>query len=600
MKTKLLIILALISFAVQAAVPIKWVVETARTEIEKFNAYRGETLSLEATLLNAGKPLAMDVQDACIFWQTNGMGNLYWSKPATVSNNVITAEWKPAFDVGASMYNCFLGSPNTSYRAAFRLRMLDSPGFTPAALLLPDPIEVYLKSDLVVPGPVAYYFDFDGLFYVQSADNPNRYYAPNGLWLEYGFVSYDYEGSSQWIACYDSEREALYFSRLSGLDNPSADLITFEGYGTFTRTNVFDRLMVESAMTNYYNRSEVDKLFESIPSGGGTNSSGGIAVEKDPTVPDWAKSATKPTYSASEVGAPTKAEFEEHKEESSLVYQLFSGSNIVAEVTNYNSAVHAPSLRILRMGDDGEYNIVWSETNGLERIWKKSESNTLEKVTSLEAKVEKTYAPRAWSKTTSALGADAPAETTWISTPTTVFAGGLEFQKTLTSSGQLWFLRSNGMTSVSTNRYGILDISSADGTSIFTIKKTDSYLVGVDADGLSVSGNTVTMTLSVVSESHPFVRYTPSLSPKAWEKEEDGFTSPIDVVWSGSSGAWICTVTTEAKEGYFTFEFLQEGSTLIQNGGVMDVSSGILCTDGEHKCRPVYQADGSVEWEVFQ
>ena len=282
------------------------------------------------------------------------------------------------------------------------------------------------------------------------------------------------------------------------------------------------------------------------------------------------------------------------------MYQLFSGSNIVAEVTNYNSAVHAPSLRILRMGDDGKYNIVWSETNGLERIWKRSESNTLEKVTSLETKVEKTYASRAWSKTTSGLGADAPNETTWVSTPTMVIAGGLEFQKTITSSGQLWFLRSNGMTTIGKNNAGIFDISAADGKSIFTIEKTDSYLVGVSADSIRVNGNTVTMTLNVVSDEHPYLRYSPSLSPANWEKEEDGFTSPISVSWQGSSGAWVCTVQTTASEGFFTFEFTMEGETKIRNGGVMDASAGILCTDGVHKCRPVYQSDGSVKWEVFQ
>jgi hypothetical protein len=180
-----------------------------------------------------------------------------------------------------------------------------------------------------------------------------------------------------------------------------------------------------------------------------------------------------------------------------------------------------------------------------------------------------------------------------------VIAGGLEFQKTITSSGQLWFLRSNGMTTIGKNNAGVFDISAADGKSIFTIEKTDSYLVGVSADSIRINGNTVTMTLNVVSDEHPYLRYSPSLSPANWEKEEDGFTSPISVSWQGSSGAWICTIQTAASEGFFTFEFTMEGETKIKNGGVMDVSSGILCTDGVHKCRPVYQSDGSVKWEVF-
>lgn len=42
-------------------------------------------------------------------------------------------------------------------------------------------------------------------------------------------------------------------------------------------------------------------IFDTLPSGGGGG--GGITQEVDPTVPAWAKASTKPTYTASEVGA---------------------------------------------------------------------------------------------------------------------------------------------------------------------------------------------------------------------------------------------------------------------------------------------------------
>ena len=151
------------------------------------------------------------------------------------------------------------------------------------------------------------------------------------------------------------------------------------------------------------------------------------------------------------------------------------------------------------------------------------------------------------------------------------------------------------------NSGGYFDISASDGTSVFSIEKTDSYMSPVDADGISVNGNTVTIRLSVVSAEHPFLRYTPTLNaPITWQREEDGFSSPIAVTWSGSSGAWVATVATTAKEGFFQFEFFQEGGTKIKSGGAMDVSmGGILCTDGIHKCRPVYNSNGTVTWEVF-
>jgi hypothetical protein len=322
----------------------------------------------------------------------------------------------------------------------------------------------------------------------------------------------------------------------------------------------------------------------------------GLAMAKDVV------SAEAVTNIAREVSAPITNEIDKLKTESTLVYRLFSGSNIVMEVTNYNSRVNPPAMKLERLNDKGIYEVMWTETNGLERTYNRAASNTAEQVAALEKKAAETYAPRGWSATTSGLGADAPKDTTWISTPTTVIAGGLEYSKVVTSSGQLWFLRSNGMVAnVGGNSGGYFDISASDGTSVFSIEKTDSYMAPVDADGISVNGNTVTIRLSVVSADHPFLRYTPTLNaPITWQKEEDGFSAPIAVSWSGSSGAWVATVTTTAKEGFFQFEFFQEGGTKIKSGGAMDVSTGgILCTDGIHKCRPVYNSNGTVTLEVF-
>jgi hypothetical protein len=285
---------------------------------------------------------------------------------------------------------------------------------------------------------------------------------------------------------------------------------------------------------------------------------------------------------------------EETQKETQLVYRLYSGSNVVFEVTNYNSRAKAPSLRLLCLTETNTYETIWTETNGMHRTLLQAQQYANEVVNN----ASKNFAPRAWSQTTSGLGEEAPSQTTWISTPTTVIAGGFEPQKVITASGTFWIITSNGMNTISTNRYGYIDIAAADGKSAITIEKTDSYMVGVAPDSIVVNGNTVTITVPVVSNTHPFLRYTPTLSPAAWGKEEDGFTSPIEVNWSGTSGAWSCSIETTASQGFFAFEFLQEGGTKIRNNGVVDVSGGILCTDGIHRVRPVY-SNGSVTWEVF-
>ena len=132
-----------------AAVPLAWTVETSRAQVAQFEAYRGETLDLEATMKSYGSPLATPAQPSLywqpfsevlqpdLYWQTNGMGAAWWTAPATASGNVLRATWSPTNDCGGTVYNCFIGGPDATYRAAFRLRMLPSPGYTPNHLKLP-------------------------------------------------------------------------------------------------------------------------------------------------------------------------------------------------------------------------------------------------------------------------------------------------------------------------------------------------------------------------------------------------------------------------------------------------------------------------------
>ena len=120
-----------------AAVPVEWDVEVARVQPAMFSAYRGETLELSARMLRGGRPFEAPLEGAALYWQTNGMGSAYWAAPASCASNVLSAVWSPTNDVGAATYNCFIGVPGGSYRAAFRLRLLDSPGASPNSLPLP-------------------------------------------------------------------------------------------------------------------------------------------------------------------------------------------------------------------------------------------------------------------------------------------------------------------------------------------------------------------------------------------------------------------------------------------------------------------------------
>ena len=271
-------------------------------------------------------------------------------------------------------------------------------------------------------------------------------------------------------------------------------------------------------------------------------------------------------------GMATAEEVAQLRTDASLVYQLLMGSNVVAEVTNYNSRVHAPSFRLLQLDPDThEYITVWAETNGLARTLAAANEYT----DAAAAELAGRKADRAWGKYTSGLGAEAPSNTTWVSSPVTVIAGGYEYAKVLTSAGEAWVLCSNGMQAgPDTNAY--FRVATMDGESLFSVERTESVLIGVDATGIRCSGNTVTIPLDVVSAEAPVCYACNDLVSGNWvnlvETTPDWITSAES---SGSPGAWTWTITTTSPCGFFQFRALQEGRTVIRNNASVELSQGI-------------------------
>ena len=146
------VLLATLAVTSNAAVPLRWTVETSRVQPAVFDAVRGETLDLEATFNTYGKPLELAFNGASIYWQTNGMGSAWWTEAATVSSNRILATFTPSMDPGANSVVGFLGSPGSNYRAAFTLRFRHGPGATPNAIANPVPV-LDLANTTVINAP---------------------------------------------------------------------------------------------------------------------------------------------------------------------------------------------------------------------------------------------------------------------------------------------------------------------------------------------------------------------------------------------------------------------------------------------------------------
>ncbi len=349
-----------------------------------------------------------------------------------------------------------------------------------------------------------------------------------------------------------------------------------------------------------YNMYAPDWTSWTVPSLLKASTNAAVAVV-EPHVSDM---ANPHNVTAEQIGAAPAAitnEMAEMCTESSLVYRLYQGSNVVVEVTNYNSQVNAPELKIMQLNESDEYITVWAETNGLARTLASARRYTDDAT----GAVVQAVAPRAWSKVTAGMGVDAPSNTTWISTARTVIAGGLEPEKHVTSGGAIWILTSNGMTAdfhPQTNNTAFIDLSNADGTPVFRVEKTDSFLVGVHVDDVTVDGNALVCRVGVVASEHPLVRVRASLTSGDWAKEEDGIPASLaTVTWSGTAGNWTCRIqnNTGGSQLFAQMEYFQEGGTKVVNSAALDVSAGILCTDGIHKVRPVYNS-GTITWEVVQ
>ena len=572
---------ATLQLAALAAVPLAWDARPGNPAPASFDRYHGETLSFSATFRGFGElPFTPDA-DIRLWYQTNGMGSAWWSVPATIQSNVLSATWSPALDPGADRVSLFFGAPSNAYAAAV-LRLRHSPGFAPGAM--PDP-ETFHESDPVFTAWLSAFQESDPVFsdWLSTYTPPDTSLEPStnytdralGAFAETGTVARarSYGTAERWTdeqgRVWEIGTELSAWSFSDGLDRSVVyggfnEDLGWPVYGSDVRgadsSDVYwFRTQAEAlnAVRFVYIREDGTEVTATRTEHEVTNLVGRVALTND--LPDTAS---------------IQSDIADLRTESALVYRLYSGSNVVAEVTNYNSQVHAPELRLMQLNESNEYVTVWTETNGLARTLKRANEYTDDAT----GAVARAAAPRAWSRTTSGLGAEAPSNTTWISTPTTVIAGGFEYAKFVDTYGEVWVLTSNGMAAEfnpDTNAY--FRITADDGTPIFSVEKSDAQLVGANAAGITVGETTVTMQVPVVSATSPTMYWRESLTSGAWLDEMFPPTGAT-VSWSGTAGSWVCTVSfsgTRPSSMFFKFNLLQEGGVVIRNNATTDLSTGI-------------------------
>ena len=574
---KLFTIALLASFTAFAA-PFKWTCDWPEARPQTFSLYQGETATFEPTFRVNGHVVS-NVTIEAVWYQTNGMGNAWWK----LSGNTFA----PSNDVGAATYRFFVEAnaegDDLLYRANGALRMLPSPGFTPNVISFPTRALDFSVIDYTnAPWLLV---DATNNFVTAESDPTVPEWAKATSKPSYSWSEITSKPTLAAVATSGSYNDLsnkptipTVPANVSAFNNDAGYLTSFTesdptvsswakaatkpsyAWGEITSKPTFATVATSGSYNDLSNKPTIPTVPTNVSAF--NNDAGYLTsyTESDPTISSWAKAAQKPTYTASEVGAATAAD----------VYRLIAGTNVVLVVTNYNSQTHAPAMKLQHLDtDSGQYVTYWDETRRHGMTLTNAMNYT-------DAQIE-TRAPKAWSGTTSGLGAEAPAGVTWISTPETVIAGGYEYEKVVTSAGAVWILTSNGLsTGATTNSF--FRVSASDGTELFSIEKTDSYLVGVSPDGITRSGNTVAVPVNVVGNAHPYIRATTNLVDAVWTKEDDnGFSCPwATVSWSGTTGAYVATITCSQPAAFFYFEYMVEGVAKIKNSAKTEMTGGII------------------------
>lgn len=143
-KNNLLALALFAALASHAQVRCQWLADTARPSSVTFVGYHGETLWLEPAFTSYGQTIDLSDASATLYWQTNGMDSVWWSKPATViagDPDRVRAIFAPTNDAGATAYSFFVGLTSTNgraFRALGTLQMRSSPGWDATTLPNPD------------------------------------------------------------------------------------------------------------------------------------------------------------------------------------------------------------------------------------------------------------------------------------------------------------------------------------------------------------------------------------------------------------------------------------------------------------------------------
>ena len=237
------------------------------------------------------------------------------------------------------------------------------------------------------------------------------------------------------------------------------------------------------------------------------------------------------------------------------VATLVYGDDCQLVSTNYNSKTKLPSLFLrFKIKDETTGEMVWYKVWDEMTRWNwflDTQLTNYYNKTELDVVIDQ-KADRAWGNYDSTTGNYAPEGFTWISSPSIAIAGGLAYQRILTTEGAVWVLESNGMTTFTggeTNGY--FRISDDKGNSLFEITKGTERVVGATASrsyARNLEDGTTMITVHYFTGVRPTIEVCRDLKTQDWKVEgDDNFPATVSAMRM-DSGGYFFEITTKAKE----------------------------------------------------
>lgn len=604
---------AALQLAAIAAVPVAWTNSPGMPPYPIKPVPHGSTVDLAVTLKGYTTPPIADGADVRLWYQTNGMGQAWWSAPATFDGNTITASFGPAQDCGADRVSLFFGAPSNVFASAV-LRLTHAPGFDPARLPLPvqyiDFATVELRnlsalgnysvvSNAAMSAAPKYKSKFncqwvyyDGIRHLLSGGEPTgdaiAHWGHSHL-PRLSSCGLEYLGAGVWRFRTGSATPDPDYKVVTNSEDAVA--LDFGGNYLLTKTNDVQSAVVYSdelppAISNVVTKTYVEDL--------------GITSEE--TDPVW--STDKPNYATkTELGSVSETANAAALDAASAL-RIVLGERVWFAVTNYMRTAEGviPSLQLWEVRDSVT-NLVYDSREEITNTVKALTRELHTELTNRIHAVSNAIPSKAWGNYQSD-GTDnpEPGKVAIVNQPTVILTGGGTFNKYLeVGNSSVWVLKSSGLCSfggdTNGNFFAVLD---DEGKTHFKVSKTDSFDVDAICNGIFPRQSQNSVLLYVVSTnrqgqvyaSPPVLSASTNLQETVWHEEVDGEVDPLglSVSWERDDAisAWVATITPDTYPPalFLKAKVKQEGGVSVINTAPVRFDGGIQLGNGKYRLVP--------------